>query len=124
MKCIRMCEYARRLGYRVHCFSFNEKKAKGLAEIAKPRKDLIIKYLKKGVPVIITVRMFLLWNWKYSKVGHYIVLTKYDKGYFWYNDPHFAKEFRIKEDDLIFAWHNNILDNSGYFIAIEPPKNK
>ena len=58
----------------------------------------------------------------YSNSGHYIIITKYDKGVFWYNDPSFAKEFKIKEDNLMFAWFNNVLKSTGYMLAIKPKK--
>lgn len=120
VRAIKMASYMRSLGYEVDCFSYDEKMAKGQANIIKPSEQLILKYLRKRIPVIIAVRAFLLWNTKYSKAGHYVVITKYDKGIFWYNDPHFKKEFKIKENDLMFAWFNNVLKSTGYMLAIKP----
>ncbi len=120
VRAIHMARYIRSLGYEVDCFSYDKKMAKGQADIIKPNKQLILKYLKKRIPVIIAVRTFLLWNTPYSKAGHYIVITKHDKGVYWYNDPHFAKEFKIKENDLMFAWFNNVLKSTGYMLAIKP----
>jgi ABC-type bacteriocin/lantibiotic exporter with double-glycine peptidase domain len=120
VRAINLAKYARILGYKVYCYSYDEKMAKGQAEIRKPSKELIIKFLKKSLPVIIAVRMFLLRNREYSKSGHYIVITRYEKGFFWYNDPSFAKEFKIQENDLIFAWYNNVLKSTGYMLVLEP----
>ena len=72
------------------------------------------------MPVIIAVRVFLLRDRYYSKSGHYIVITKYQDGIFFYNDPSSAKELKIKENDLMFAWYNNILDSSAYMLVLEP----
>lgn len=86
VRAINLAKYARKLDYQVDCYSYDEKMAKGQAKIIKPNKELILKYLRKHIPVIIAVRTHLLWNTEYSKAGHYIVITKYDRGMFWYND--------------------------------------
>jgi len=119
-RAIQMVKYVRKLGYQVDCFSYDEKMAKGYAKIVKPSKKLILKYLKKRIPVIIAVRLFLLKNEDYSNSGHYIIIIKYNKGTFWYIDPSFAKEFKIKKNDLMFAWFNNVLKSTGYMLVIKP----
>ena len=122
VRAIQLAKYTRGLGYEVDCFSFDEKMAKGHVKIVKPNKKLILKYLKKQIPVIIAARVFLLRNKNYSKSGHYIVITKYNNGIFWYNDPSFGKEIKINEDDLLFAWYNNVLKSTGYMLVIKPRK--
>ncbi len=119
VRSISLAAYSKKIGFKAYCFSYNAKMAKGQAEIIKPSKDLILKFLKKRLPVIIAVRTFLLRNQGYSKSGHFIVITKYENGIFWYNDPSFAKEFKIKENDLMFAWYNNVLKSTGYMLVIE-----
>lgn len=117
---IALAEYAKKLGFDVHCYAYNEKAKKEIAIQQKPSKNLIIKFLKRGLPVIIAVRTFLLWDEKFSKDGHFIVITKYQSGKFWYNDPVLAKELSIEEDILMFAWYNNVLDSSAYMLVLEP----
>ena len=91
---------------------------KGVGGVQKPSKEQILKFLKKGIPVIISVRSFLLYNKPYNKAGHYIIITNYKNGVFSYNDPYRYKRKEIKENDLLFAWYNNIVDSSGYLLAI------
>lgn len=122
VRAIKLAGYAKKLGYKAHCYSYNEKLAKGVAEIKKPSKRLILSFLNKGFPVIIAVRTFLLRDSEFSNTGHFIVITKYQKGVFWYNDPGSATERKIKENDLMFAWYNNILDSSAYMLVVEPGK--
>ncbi len=116
---VALAEYARKLGFKTYCYSYNIKRSKSKAEIRKPDIRLILKFLRKRLPVIIAVRTFLLRNEEFGKKGHYIVITKYHNGKFWYNDPSYPKEFTIKENDLMFAWYNNILDSSGYMLVLE-----
>lgn len=120
VRAVSLVEYAEKLGFKVYCYSYNEKMSKGKAEIRKPDKKFILKFLKKRLPVIIAVRTFLLRNLEFDKKGHFIVITKYQNGRFWYNDPSYAKELTIKENDLMFAWYNNILDSSAYMLVLEP----
>ncbi len=120
VRTIKLAEFAKNLGFKVYCYSYNKKLAKGKARIKKPSKLDIIKFLKKKLPVIISVRSFLLFNEEPSKAGHFIVITKYEKGRFWYNDPDDGKQHKIKEDELLFAWFNNILDSSAYLLVLQP----
>ncbi len=122
VRIISLADYAKNLEFKVHCYSYNEKMSKGKAEIKKPDKKLILKFLKKRLPVIIAVRTFLLRDLEFNKKGHFIVITKYQNGTFWYNDPSYAKELTIKENDLMFAWYNNILDSSAYMLVLEPKR--
>ena len=120
IKTIKLADFAKSLGFKVECYSYNEKLAKGKAKIKKPTKYDIIKFLGKGLPVIIAVRSFILFNKKYSGHGHFIVITKYEKGKFWYNDPWGEKEHIINEDNLMFAWFNNVLGSSAYLLVLQP----
>lgn len=120
VRTIKLADFAQKLGFKVYCYSYNNKLSKGKAEIKKPAKSGIIKFLKKKLPVIIAVRQFLLFNEEPSDMGHFIVITEYENGKFWYNDPEDGKLHQIKEDDLIFAWYNNILDSSAYLLVLQP----
>jgi len=122
VRTISLAKFSKKLGYKVHCYSYNVKLAKGQAKIVKPNKQLILKFLKKRLPVIIAVRTFLLNNTKYTRTGHFIVITKYQNGKFCFNDPHTAKERIINENDLMFAWYNNVMDSSAYMLVLGPKK--
>ncbi|MDD4332776.1 MAG: hypothetical protein PHT51_01565 [Patescibacteria group bacterium] len=80
--------------------------------------------LRKKLPVIIAVRTFLFREGDFSETGHFIVITKYQNGMFWYNDPSTPKRSKIKENDLLFAWYNNILDSTAYMLVLEPISSK
>ncbi len=122
VRTIKLADFARNLGFKVYCYSYNQKLSRGRAEIKKPAKSDILKFLKEKIPVILAVRSFLLFNKKPSSRGHFIVITKYEKGWFWYNDPKDGKQHQIKEKDLVLAWFNNILNSSAYLLAIQPKK--
>ena len=64
IKNIKLADFARKLGFKVHCYSYNKKLAMGRAELKKPSKQDIIKFLKKELPVIIAVKSFLLYHEK------------------------------------------------------------
>lgn len=120
VRTIKLSDFAQKLGLKTYCYSYNKKLSKGKAEIKKPAKSDIIKFLKKKLPVIITVRQFLLFDKEPSNLGHFIVITKYENGRFWYNDPEDGKLHKIKEDELMFAWFNNVLDSSAYLLTLQP----
>jgi len=122
VRSIALSEYAKKLGYKTYCFSYNEKLSKGKAEIKKPNINQILKFLKKRLPVIIGVISNLSSDSKHKNSGHFIVITKYQNNTFWYNNPSNAKEFKIKENDLLFSWYNNVLDSSAYLLVLEPKK--
>jgi len=109
---------ARSFGLKADCYSFNAKMAQGHAIIKKPSKKDIISFLERGVPVILTVRSFLLFESDPSTQGHFIVMIGYDKGKFVYADPYDGNVYRINEDALLFAWCNNTLNSSAYLLAI------
>ena len=120
VKTIKLADFAERLGFKVYCYSYNKKLSKGKARIKKPAKSDIIRFLKKKLPVIIAVRSFLLFNEEPSDMGHFIVITKYEKGAFYYNDPRDGKRHQIEEENLLFAWYNNVLDSSAYLLVLQP----
>jgi len=120
VRMIKLADLARKLNFKVECLSYNKKLAQGKAKIKEPNKADILKYLRKNIPVILAVNSRILSNKqnKNPKLGHFIVITKYQNKNFWYNNPQDGKQHKIKEDELLFAWHNNILNSSGYFLAI------
>lgn len=120
VRMVRLAAFARGLGYTIHCFSYNKKMARGKVTFVKPNTELILKYLQRGRPVIIAVRTALLNDSKPSSSGHIIVITHFKNGTFWYNDPTSARERKIAENDLLFAWYNNALDSSAYMLVLEP----
>ena len=97
VKTTKLADFAGSLGFKIHCYSFNKKLAKGKAEIKKPSKSLITKFLHKKLPVIIAVRSYLLYCEKPSDEGHFIVVTGYENGRFWYNDPKDGKRYKIND---------------------------
>lgn len=120
----KLAEFAKKSGFRLECLSYNRKLAKSGARIKKPSKADILKFLRRNIPVIVAVRSFLIYGGKSSEEGHFIVVTGYKNGIFWYNDPHDGKRHQIAEEDLLFAWFNNVLDSSAYLLAIWPMKSK
>ncbi len=118
IRTIKLSEAAKKIGFRTECLSYNKKLANGKAKIKKPDTNDIIKYLKRGVPVILAVQSSLLYNEKMSEMGHFIVISGYKNGVFQYNDPTDGKAHKIGEEALRFAWFNNVLDSSAYFLAI------
>jgi len=121
VRTIKLAEFASKLNFNVECLSYNKELARRKAKIKKPNLKDILKFLKRKIPVIIGVRSALLYNKeKLREMGHFIVITKYRKNIFWYNDPYDGHQHRIKENDLAFAWYNNVLDSSAYLLAIWP----
>lgn len=121
-KTIKLAEVAQGKGFRVYCYSYNKKLSEGKAEIRKPAKKDLVKFLKEKLPVIIAVRKFILYNEKPCKAGHFIVITKYENKKFWYNDPSDGKQHQIKEEKLMRAWQENALDSSAHLLALKPKK--
>ncbi len=119
VRTIKLADFAKGLGFGVECYSFNEKMAKGKAKIRQPRKADLVKFLRKKLPVIVAVRSFILHHTKPSTNGHFVVLTKYEKGRFWFNGPVDGKQHTIKEEDLLFAWFNNTLNSSAYLLVLK-----
>lgn len=117
-KAVDLGWYAKKLGFKVELLSLNRKLSKARAKIKKPEVADIAKFIKKKIPVIVAVRSCLLYDKKPAKLGHFIVVTDYKKGLFYYNDPLLGIRRRIKRGDLLFAWHANVLDSSAYLLAI------
>lgn len=122
VRMIKLCEYAQKLGFRTTCYSYNKKMSQGKAEIRKPSASDVKAFLKRRLPVIIVVRAYLLFDEEPSDEGHYIVITGHERGAFYYNDPIDGKRHKIKEDMLLFAWLNNVLDSSAYLLVLQPRK--
>lgn len=122
LKTIKLADAAEKLGFEIECLSYNKKLAFNRAKIKKPNIDDILKYLNKKVPVIVAVRSSLLYDEKSTKAGHFIVISKWKSGFFYYNDPTDGKSHKIKEEALRFAWLNNVLNSSAYLLVIWPKK--
>ncbi len=82
VKTIALAEFAKEEGFETICYSYNKRISKGLAKIRKPSTKDIIRFLKQKLPVIISVGLFLLYDEKPSEMGHFIVITCYQKGVF------------------------------------------
>jgi uncharacterized protein YvpB len=93
-------------------------------KIKIPDKEDIIYFLKKGLPVLISVKAMLLEeDSKINRdVGHYIVVNGYDedKRTFSFADPFYGKVWDVEEMRLMFSWHHNAIDSSAYLLAFEP----
>ena len=59
---IKLAKFSRRMDFDVVCYSYNKKFSKGEAEIKKPKKLDILKFLDEGIPVIVAVRTYVLFN--------------------------------------------------------------
>ncbi len=76
-------------------------------------------FLDKKLPVCIAVNAAVLFEKKRDlRIGHYIILTGYEKDKLYYNDPH-GKSKIISADKLIFALSNNVFDSSAYLLVIK-----
>ncbi|MBN2067006.1 MAG: C39 family peptidase [Candidatus Diapherotrites archaeon] len=124
VRAIELADFAKNIGFKVECYSFNKKLARGKAKIKPPEKADILKFLNKKIPVIIAVRSWILYNKRPSKMGHFIVITDHKDGKFSYNDPKDGKKHQINEEKLMFAWHAHIEDSSAYLLAIKAKKRK
>ena len=120
VRTIDLADFARNLGFDVYCYSNNEKFSHGKADIKKPNKSEILKFLRKDLPVIISVKSYILFNKEKSKNGHFIVVIGYEKGKFNYNDPSDGKQKEINEDKLMKALNENSVDSSAYLLVIQP----
>ncbi len=88
-----------------------------------PSLKIIKKLLDKKIPVIVIVNSVILSEKKFGgkddlDLGHFLVLTGYQKERFYYNDPYYGKSSSISSDKLIFAMSNNALYTSAYLLAI------
>ncbi|PIS40957.1 MAG: hypothetical protein COT26_00570 [Candidatus Kerfeldbacteria bacterium CG08_land_8_20_14_0_20_43_14] len=122
VRTVKLSEAAKKLGFETECLSYNKLLAGSKAKIKKPDVKVVLKYLWRRIPVILAVRSSLLHNKKLTKMGHFIVIREYRNGFFHYNDPMDAKIHKIKSEEFRFAWFNNVLDSSAYFLAIWPKK--
>lgn len=120
VRTIDLADFAKNIGFDVYCYSNNKKFSHGKADIKKPNKLEILKFLKKGLPVIISIRSYILYNKEKSNRGHFIVIVGYEKGKFIYNDPFDGKQKNIDEDIFMKALKEHSLDSSAYLISIKP----
>ena len=119
---IDLADAAKEFNFLPTVLSFSKKKSKGKAIIKKPSRFDLQKYLSRNLPVIIPVRKYLLNDQKPSKTGHFILLTAYKDGIYWYNDPESGKTETIDEDSLLLAWFPHSIDSSAYLLFIYPKK--
>lgn len=66
---VKLSEAVKKIGFKTECLSYNKKLAGSKAKIEKPKISEILKYLKRKVPVILSVRSSLLYNEKFTKEG-------------------------------------------------------
>ena len=88
-----------------------------------PSLNIVRKFLDKKLPVVLLVNSVILFERKFGgkndlDIGHYIVLTGYQKEKFYYNDPYYGKSHSISNDKLIFALSNNALYCSAYLLVV------
>lgn len=88
-----------------------------------PSLNIIRKFLDKKLPVVLIVNSVILFETKFGgkkdlDMGHYLVLTGYQKEKFYYNDPYCGKNYSISSDKLIFALSNNALYCSAYLLVV------
>ncbi|MFQ5531675.1 MAG: C39 family peptidase [Candidatus Nanoarchaeia archaeon] len=100
----------KKLGYKTESYNFFDR---------KPSKELILKYLKKKTPVIISVRAFIFFNRLRSTIGHFIVITGYEKGKFYINDPATGKKISMKEEQLLMGWFIHSVNSTKYLLAVK-----
>jgi len=106
-------------------------KVNGKLEIRIPTKELILSYLKKKVPPIICLSSTILrgksrrYKGKYddikgNPIGHFLVISGYDNGYFIVTDPSRISKgiYKVKEDKLLFSW----FFWGGWLLIIKPKR--
>ncbi|MFH0836749.1 MAG: C39 family peptidase [Candidatus Aenigmatarchaeota archaeon] len=91
----------------------------GSYSFTMPSKDILLKYLKKKIPVIIRLCSTLLYNnsridWNSCKFndikgypfGHYVVVSGYENGHFIITDPSAIRggTYKVDENKLLFSW--------------------
>lgn len=122
LKTIDLRVAAERFGFKTICFSYNQKMAQNTATIKKPKMNDVVRFLKKGIPVLVNVRAWLLYDTEPASAGHFIVITDYRKGIVYYNDPSDGKRHRMHQDDFLLAWYANALGSSAYLVVVFPNK--
>lgn len=90
--------------------------------IQRPSLDVINAYLRRSIPLIVTVNPVAL----YDKQGdpertHEIVLVGVEPGYFYYVDPESGSVVKISKSHLFFSMLvRKFLMYSAYLVAIKP----
>jgi len=72
--------------------------------------SMVYSYFGKDVAVLFEKKEDL-------RIGHFIILTGYERNKFYYNDPYGENKI-ISDDKLIFALSNNVFDSSAYLLVI------
>jgi len=94
----------------------------GTLEIKIPTKEMLINYLNKGIPPIISLSCTSLWKTirrvpdtlkstdiKGKHIGHYLTVNGYENGKFLIVDSHWKHSkkgiYKVSVNDLLFAWY-------------------
>jgi len=118
-KLVIMAKVARELDFKTECFSYDKKEAGKDVVWKEPRRADLKTQLAKRRVVIVPVRAALFYNEPAQKMkGHFIVVTKYDKGIIYYNDPHDGKQYKTNEDHFLLAWYHVAVGSSAYLLLI------
>ena len=73
-----------------------------------PTLNLIDKYLKKKIPVMIALAMNSLRSNPNKKSNHFVVITGQEKNYYLINDPStkFPRPYQLQNNKLLHSWYN------------------
>jgi hypothetical protein len=99
-------------------------------DIKIPSEKILIEYLKRSIPPIITLSYNVLHDYKRKlndklddvrglPTGHYVVVSGYDSKKFIVTDP-FNGTLKVPKEKLIFSWF--LL--GGWILIVEPKKAK
>jgi hypothetical protein len=87
--------------------------------VQRPRIDVVKKYLKKSIPVILNVNTASFYECNYNiEVGHSIVAIGYEGKQIIFNDPSSGEESNIKQDHLLFALSVYAINRSAYMVTL------
>jgi len=99
-------------------------------DIKIPSEKILIKYMKRGIPPIITLSYNVLHDYKRKlndklddvkglPTGHYVVVSGYDDNNFIVTDP-FNGTLKVPKRKLLFSW----FFLGGWILIVEPKKIK
>lgn len=119
VRTIKLAEFAQGIDFKTEVYSYNRKLSHGKVKIRKPSKSIILNFLRKKLPVILAVNSSILYGKKKSEMGHFIVVSRYIDGKFWYNDPNDGKQHETEESKLMSALTANALNSSAYLLVLK-----
>jgi uncharacterized protein YvpB len=141
---LKLGAWARKRGYQVECYASHKRYAGKVAQVKPPSRTDIRRLVEQGIPVIVNTNagilwarertliedpgrnicqrrwMKILWGKDMRRYGHFIVITAYKRGFVFYIDPLDGNEYKISEDEFLFAWLAKAKTARGYFLAIHP----